>query len=231
MLLACCVALVWKIHVRCDPQHSNLATRHCFVYGFSFHYPGHSWVMQALFVRWFCICNLHCALFVEKFVLVLFFAGAKSIHICGEVCLRVKCCVFRGPELPLRSKFVALFGFGPMALPEQSSCGLCGLPKPDPDAVPRSPHWSYGVKAGGQAKIAEGACLHCRFVVYKQMKIKFSVLKRIGNEADLQKALRDSRTRRMVVDSAAWSKHRSHVNSFMERRGSKVKELKKSATV
>ena len=106
---------------------------------------------------------------------------------------------------------------------EQQFCGLCKLKKPDPDSTPRSPHWQYTTKASGQLKIAEGSCVHCRFVVYKQMKSSFSVLRRPENAVDFHKAVRASRTRRFVTEAASKTKPREEAPQFVQRSTSKVR--------
>ena len=118
-----------------------------------------------------------------------------------------------------------------MARPVQERCGLCGFQKPDPAVLPRSPHWLYGTKASGEPKISEGSCIHCRYIVYKQLKTSFSALKTTGREVELEKAVRESKKRRLVTSMAAKLKQRPESSSFVNRAGSCVKMLKKSATV
>ena len=118
-----------------------------------------------------------------------------------------------------------------MARPSQQSCGLCALQKPDPVALPPSPHWIYSVNAKGHPTISEGSCVHCRYVVYKQLKSTFSELKKKGNERKLEQAVRDSKKRRFVMAGKTFSKQPAEGFSFVHRSESKVKTLKKSATV
>ena len=113
----------------------------------------------------------------------------------------------------------------------QDSCGLCGLKKPDPTSEPKSPHWAYGAKANGQPKIAEGSCLHCRYVVYKVLKSTFVQLRKSESSHDLKKAIRMSKTRRFVVDSKSKTSKRANNGDFLNTTGLSVKKLMKSATI
>ena len=113
----------------------------------------------------------------------------------------------------------------------QESCGLCGLKKPDPTAEPKSPHWAYGVKADGQPKIAEGSCVHCRYVVYKGMKTTFAQLRKPDRADELRKAIRMSKTRRFAVSTVSKASTRLKNGDFQDKKSSSVNKLTKSAAV